>query len=75
MSYYSRNTVPRHTPPPPPNPRRDKRRGLGDLVEAFTQATGIKKMMEHRAAKKGKDCGCNKRKESMNKLTDKVLRR
>ena len=39
--------------------------GFGDTVEKFFEATGIKK-----AAKfiLGEDCGCDKRKESLNKI-------
>lgn len=38
-----------------------KIKGLGDVVEVVTVKTGIKKLMP-------KDCGCNKRKEKLNKL-------
>ena len=38
--------------------------GLGDTIEKITKATGIKKIVEKVA---GKDCGCNKRKETLNK--------
>jgi len=40
-------------------------RGLGDTIEKFTKATGIKKVVEKITGKK--DCGCNKRKEALNK--------
>lgn len=36
-------------------------KGLGDVVEVVTVKTGIKKLMP-------KGCGCNKRKEKLNKL-------
>lgn len=39
--------------------------GLGDKVEKFTEATGIKKLVKTIA---GDDCGCNERKEKLNKL-------
>ncbi len=39
--------------------------GLGDTIEKITEATGIKKAVEFIA---GKDCGCDKRKEKLNKL-------
>jgi len=46
-----------------------KSRGLGDSVEKFTKATGLKTLTE--IAKKAtgykKDCGCNKRKAWLNK--------
>ena len=40
-------------------------RGLGDQIERFTEATGIKKLV-HWAF--GEDCGCRERKEYLNKL-------
>ena len=40
-------------------------KGLGDTIEKITEATGIKKVVELFAD--GKDCGCNKRKEVLNK--------
>jgi len=40
--------------------------GLGDVVEKVTKATGIKKMVE--TFTDGKDCGCGKRKEKLNKI-------
>jgi hypothetical protein len=39
--------------------------GLGDVVEAITEATGIKKVVK---AIFGDDCGCNERKELLNKI-------
>ena len=42
-----------------------KSRGLGDTIEKFTKATGIKKVVEKVTGKK--DCGCKKRKEALNK--------
>jgi len=43
---------------------KNKDQGFGDTLERFTKATGIKKIVE----KTTKDCGCNKRKEKLNKL-------
>tara|TARA_R110002167_G_scaffold304011_1_gene508294 strand:+ start:512 stop:691 length:180 start_codon:yes stop_codon:yes gene_type:complete len=43
---------------------KQKSRGLGDSIEKFTKATGIKKIVEH--VVKG-DCGCSKRKNALNK--------
>lgn len=40
-----------------------KSKGLGDSVEKFTKATGIKKLVNSITD----DCGCNKRKEALNK--------
>jgi len=42
-----------------------KSQGLGDTIEKITKATGIKKVVEKITGKK--DCGCNKRKEALNK--------
>lgn len=41
-----------------------KSRGLGDTIEKFTTATGIKKMVK---ALPG-DCGCGKRQEKLNQM-------
>lgn len=45
----------------------DKSIGLGDTVEKITKAVGIKKVMESIQSKTGKDCGCKKRKNVLNK--------
>ena len=44
-----------------------KSKGLGDDIEKITKATGIKKVVEL-FTPEGKDCGCDKRKEKLNKL-------
>ena len=45
-----------------------KSRGLGDSIEKFTQTTGIKTLAQAGARLIGKkDCGCDKRKEALNK--------
>ena len=45
-----------------------KSKGLGDSIEKFTKATGIKTLAEATARLVGKKgCGCNKRKEALNK--------
>ena len=46
----------------------EKSRGLGDTVAKFTKATGIKKVVKTINKVTGKDCGCNKRKENLNRL-------
>ncbi len=47
-----------------------KSQGLGDTIEKFTTATGIKSFTQY-LNKQGvfgkKGCGCNKRKEALNK--------
>jgi hypothetical protein len=45
-----------------------KSKGLGDTVEKFTTATGIKSLTELASSAFGiKDCGCDKRKSWLNK--------
>jgi len=54
----------------------EKSKGLGDSIEKFTKATGIKKVVDTVANAMGKDCGCKKRKEALNSkslLVNKVL--
>ena len=41
-------------------------KGIGDVVESIAKKTGIKKVVE--TFVDGKDCGCDKRKEKLNKL-------
>jgi hypothetical protein len=42
-----------------------KSRGLGDSIEKFTKATGIKQVVEKVT---NGDCGCNKRRDTLNRL-------
>lgn len=42
--------------------------GLGDVVEAVAEVTGIKSAVERRARRTGKPCGCKKRKEALNRM-------
>lgn len=53
---------------PTKKPTTKKLRGLGDLVDAFTTATGIKAAFEAVAKKTGKPCGCQKRREKLNQM-------
>tara|TARA_R100000951_G_C2641506_1_gene181099 strand:+ start:1746 stop:1925 length:180 start_codon:yes stop_codon:yes gene_type:complete len=41
--------------------------GLGDLIEIVTKTTGVKAVVDKISQVAGKDCGCNKRKEALNK--------
>jgi len=41
-------------------------KGLGDAVEKVTKATGIKKVVDTVSKATGKDCGCGRRKDSLN---------
>jgi|TARA_R110000796_G_scaffold86233_1_gene186747 hypothetical protein len=43
-------------------------KGLGDTVEKFTKATGIKAVVEKVAKATGKDCGCGQRKDTLNRV-------
>jgi hypothetical protein len=45
-----------------------KSKGLGDTIEKITKATGIKKVVDKVSKIAKKDCGCDKRKETLNKL-------
>jgi hypothetical protein len=42
-------------------------RGLGDTIHKVTSVTGIKKVVDTVAKATGKDCGCNKRKDALNR--------
>lgn len=44
---------------------RNKSKGLGDTIEQITKATGIDKAVKFIA---GDDCGCEERKEKLNKI-------
>ena len=46
----------------------NKSKGLGDSIEKITRLTGIKSLAQMGARAVGKkDCGCNKRKNILNK--------
>ena len=49
-------------------PTNNKSRGLGDTIEKITKATGIKSIVEGAARVVKKDCGCGKRKDTLNKM-------
>ena len=47
----------------------NKSKGLGDSIARFTKATGINTLAQMGAKAMGKkDCGCNKRKDKLNKM-------
>ncbi len=46
----------------------EKSKGLGDSIEKFTTATGIKKVVDTVAKVTGKPCGCGKRKDTLNRV-------
>ena len=43
-------------------------KGLGDRIENFTKATGIKAAVDGISRATGVPCGCNKRKSALNKM-------
>jgi len=45
-----------------------KSKGLGDTIEKITTTTGIKKVVDTVSEATGKDCGCKKRKDKLNKM-------
>jgi hypothetical protein len=47
--------------------RKRRPKGLGDTVEQITTATGIKAVMHKVSEITGHDCGCQQRKEFLNK--------
>ena len=46
----------------------NKSKGFGDTIEKFTQMIGIKKIVKVIEEETGGDCGCNKRKDKLNKM-------
>lgn len=46
----------------------NKHKGLGDTVEAITQATGIKAVVEAGSKAFNKPCGCQERKKTLNDM-------
>ena len=46
----------------------DETKGLGDKIESFTKATGIKKVVDSVSQGLNIPCGCQQRKETLNKM-------
>lgn len=46
----------------------EKSKGLGDTIEKLTTVTGVKKVVEKIAKATGKDCGCAKRRDTLNRV-------
>ena len=46
----------------------EKSKGLGDSIEKFTKATGIKKVVDTVSKITKKPCNCSKRKNNINRL-------
>lgn len=49
-------------------PRGRKPKGLGDTIEQITTATGIKAVVDKISEVTGIECGCEERKELLNKI-------
>lgn len=49
-------------------PRGRKPKGLGDTIEQITTVTGIKAVVDKISEVTGIDCGCEERKELLNKI-------
>ena len=47
---------------------KNKSKGLGDTIAKITKATGIKKVVKKVSEATGKDCGCDKRQDTLNRL-------
>ena len=47
---------------------KNKSKGLGDTIAKITKATGIKKVVDTVSKATGKDCGCGKRQNTLNRL-------
>lgn len=46
-----------------------KSRGLGDTIDKITKATGIKKVVKEVTKAVGvEDCGCDKRRDTLNRI-------
>ena len=45
-----------------------KSKGLGDTIHKFTSATGIKKIIDTVAKVTNSDCGCDGRRNGLNKI-------
>lgn len=71
MTYINKTPSHRRSGSINPEPAREPEypmRGLGDLVEKVTTKTGIKAVVDKVTKITGKDCGCQKRREALNKL-------
>ena len=45
-----------------------KSKGLGDTIHKFTSFTGIKKMVDTVAKATNSDCGCDGRRDNLNRI-------
>ena len=44
-----------------------KSKGLGDMIAKIARATGVKKVVDKVSAATGKECGCKKRQDTLNR--------
>lgn len=47
---------------------KEKSKGLGDTIEKITTVTGVKKVVDTVAGAVKKDCGCGKRRDTLNRM-------
>lgn len=48
--------------------KKSKPKGLGDSIENFTKATGIKAVVDKVSEVTGKPCGCGERRDALNRM-------
>lgn len=48
--------------------KKSKPKGLGDSIENFTKATGIKAVVDKVSEVTGKTCGCGERRDALNRM-------
>ena len=46
----------------------EKSRGFGDTIAKGTRVTGIKSVVDTVSKKVGRDCGCDRRRDTLNRL-------
>ena len=46
----------------------EKSKGFGDTVAKVTRLTGIKSVVDAVSKKTGNDCGCDKRRDTLNRI-------
>jgi hypothetical protein len=46
----------------------EQSKGLGDTIEKITTVTGVKKVVDTIAGAVKKDCGCGKRRDTLNRM-------
>lgn len=47
---------------------KEKSKGFGDTVAKVTKLTGIQSVVKTVSKKMGKDCGCDKRRDTLNRM-------